>query len=81
MITDFSFSFCTDGLDLFYNSNFFGHATLKGDFIVLDLDNTYDNTSTAFVSSFDSHPESVKWHARLHQWAKIKWEGWLKKVF
>ena len=43
----------------------FGHATLKGDFIVLDLDNSYDNTSAAFVSYFDSNFESVKWHARL----------------
>ena len=30
----FSFSFRTDGLDLFYNGNLFGHAILKGDFIV-----------------------------------------------
>jgi len=61
----FSFSFRINGLDLFYNGNLFGHATLKGDFIVLDLDNTYDNTSAAFVSYFDSNSESVKWHARL----------------
>jgi len=38
---------------------------LKGDFIVLDIGNTYDNASAAFVSYFDSNPESVKWHARL----------------
>jgi len=55
----------SNGLDLFYNANLFGHATLKGDFIVLDLDNTYDNTSNAFVSYFHSNSESVKWHARL----------------
>jgi len=30
----FSFRFRTDGLDLFYNGNLFGHAILKGDFIV-----------------------------------------------
>ena len=52
-------------MDLFYNGNLFGHATLKGDFIVLDLDNTYDNTSIAYVSYLDSNSESVKWHARL----------------
>jgi len=61
----FSFEFCTDGLDLFYNDNLFGHTILKGDFIVLNLDNTYDNTSAAFVSYFDSNFESVKWHTRL----------------
>jgi len=48
----FSFSFRADGLVLFYNGNLFGHAILKGDFIVLDLDNTYDNASAAFVSYF-----------------------------
>ena len=61
----FSFSFRTNGLDLFYNDNFFGQATLKGDFFVLDLDNIYNNTSTVFVSFFDSNSKSVKWHARL----------------
>jgi len=61
----FSFGYRTDGLDLFYNSNLFGHATLKGDFIVLDLDNAYDNKSAVYVSYFDSNSESVKWHARL----------------
>jgi len=35
-----SFGFRTNGLDLFYNGNLFGHVTLKGDFIVLDLDST-----------------------------------------
>jgi len=37
---------------------------LKGYSIVLDLDNTYDNTSSSFVSHFDSNFEFVKWHAR-----------------
>jgi len=50
---------------LFYNGNLFGHAILKGDFIVLDLDNTYDNTFDAFISYFDSNSEFVKWHAQL----------------
>jgi len=35
----FSFGFHIDNLDLFYNGDLFGHATLKGDFIVLDLGN------------------------------------------
>ena len=43
----------------------FGQATLKGDFIVLDLDDNYNNISSAYVSYFDSNSESVKWHARL----------------
>ena len=34
----FSFCYRTDGLDLFYDGNLFGHSTLKGDLIVLDLD-------------------------------------------
>jgi len=61
----FSFGFCTDGLDLFYNDNLFGHSTLKGDFIALDLDNTYNNISVAFVSYFDTNFEFFKWHAQL----------------
>ena len=60
----FSFGFLTNGLDLFYNGKFFRHPTLKGDSIVLDLDNTYDNTSSAFVSYFESNFESDKWHAQ-----------------
>jgi len=45
----FSFIYRTDGLDLFYKCNLFVHVTLKGGFIVLDLDNTCDNTSATFV--------------------------------
>ena len=60
-----SFGFRTDCLDLFYNDNLFGSITLKGNFIILDLDNTHDNTSSAFVSYFDFNYESVKLHARL----------------
>ena len=60
-----SFFFChSNGLNLFHNGNLFGHATLKGVFIGLDLDGNYDNTSFAFVSNSDSNYESVKWHAR-----------------
>jgi len=65
MRISFCFYFHTDDLDLFYNDNLFGHPTLKGNFIVLDLDNTYDNTSAAFVSYFNYKFESVKCHARL----------------
>ena len=59
----FLFGFRIDGLDLFYNGNLVGHATLKVYFIVLNLDNTYDNISSTFVSYFDSNSKSVKWHA------------------
>ena len=61
----FFLGFCIDFVDLFYNDNLFCHGTLKGDFIVLDLDNTYDNPSTSFVSSFDSNSEFVKLHVQL----------------
>ena len=61
----FIFRFRPEGLDLFYHGNLFGQATLKADFIVLDLDDSYDNISSAFVSYFNSNFESVKWHARL----------------
>ena len=44
----------------------FGHATLKNDFLVLDLDDCYNSKiSSAFVSHSDSFSDSVKWHARL----------------
>jgi len=45
--------------------NLFGQETLKGDFIVLDLDDNYNNISSAFVLYFDSNSKSVKWHTRL----------------
>jgi len=61
----FTFGFRPDRLNLFYNGNLFGQATLKGDFIVLNLDDNYNNISSAYVSYFDSNSESVKWHARL----------------
>jgi len=50
---------------LFYHGNLFGQATLKGDFIGLDLDDSYDNVSSIFVLYYNSNSESVKWHARL----------------
>ena len=33
----FFFNSCMDGLNLLYDGNVFGHATLKNDFFVLDL--------------------------------------------
>jgi len=66
MKSDFSFSFCSDGLDILYGGNVFGHATLKSDFLVVDLDDSYNNNSPfVFVSHFDPNLESIKWHARL----------------
>ena len=61
----FTFGFHPNRLDLFYHGNLFGEATLKGDFIVLDLDDSNNSISSAFVSYFDSDSEFVKWHARL----------------
>jgi len=56
----------TDGLDILYGSNLFGHASLIDDFLVLDVDEHYYNkTSFVFVSSVDSNSDSVVWHARL----------------
>ena len=31
----------------------------------MDLDDSYDNISSAFISYFDSNFEYVKWHTRL----------------
>jgi len=62
---DFGFSFCYDGLNIFYGGNAFGHATLRSDFLVLDLDDYYNNSSSVFISHFDSDYESIKWHGRL----------------
>ena len=61
----FSFGLHPNRLDLSCTGNLFGHATLRGDFIILNLDGSYDNTSFAFVSYFNSKSESVKWYTRL----------------
>jgi len=37
MKSSFGFSSSPNGLDTFYGRNAFGHATLKNDFLVLDL--------------------------------------------
>jgi len=66
MKSSFSFSSCANGLDILYGGNVFGHATLKNDFLGLDLDDSYNNNSPSiFVSHFDSDLESIKLHARL----------------
>jgi len=65
MKSRFGFSSYLDGLNIMYYGNVFGHATLKNNFLALDLDNCYDNSPSAFVSSFNSDSESAKWHARL----------------
>ena len=49
----FTFGFHPNGLDFFYNGYLFGQATLKGDFIVLDLDDSYNNVSSTFVLYFE----------------------------
>jgi len=63
----FSFNSSTNGLNIMYGGNVFGYATLKNDFLVLDLDECYNNnkTSSTFVSYKDSFSDSVKWHAKL----------------
>ena len=51
MKLEFSFNSSSNGLDIMYGGNVFGHATLINDFLVLyldDCDNNY-NTSSAFV--------------------------------
>ena len=60
MKSGFSFSSCPDGLNIMYGGNVFDHATLKNDFLVLDLDNCYNNSLSVFVSSFNSDSESIK---------------------
>jgi len=57
----FSFNSHTDGLDILYDGNVFDNATLKNDFLVLSLDDCYNNdTSSAFVSHFDCTFDSAK---------------------
>jgi len=57
----FFFNSRIDSLDVLYGSNVFGHVTLKNDFLVLDLDDCYNNNiSSAFVTHFDSFSNSVK---------------------
>jgi len=48
-----------------YSGNVFGHITFEKLFLVLSLDDCYNNSSSAFVSDFNAELESTKWHARL----------------
>jgi len=45
----------SDGLEIMYGGNVFGYTRLKNDFLVLDLDDCYNNnkTSSVFVSYND----------------------------
>ena len=43
----FLFNSCTDDLDILHGGNIFDYAALKNDFLVLDLDNCYNNSSSA----------------------------------
>ena len=56
----FTFGFHLNGLNNFCNDNLFSHTTLKGDFIVLNLDDSYNNIFSTFVSYFDSDSKCVK---------------------
>jgi len=48
----FTFDFHADGLDILYGGNLFGHAILKNNFLVLDLDDCYNNFSSTFCHQF-----------------------------
>ena len=61
----FMSGFRLDVLDILYGGNLFSHTTLRNNFVVLDLDECYNNSSSAFVSYFDAYLESVKWHTGL----------------
>ena len=52
----------TDGLYIMYDDNVFGNTTLKNDFLVLDLDDCYDNNnkSSVFVSHYNCFSDSIK---------------------
>jgi len=65
MKLDLFFNSCSDGLNILYGGNVVGHPTLKNDFLILNLNDCYNNPSSAFVSYFDPNFESIKRHARL----------------
>ena len=71
MKSGFNFSSCPDGLNILYDGNVFGYATLRNDFLVLDLDKSDNNSHSVFVSHFNSDLESITWHASLVILAKI----------
>ena len=48
--SDFGFSSCPDGLEILYGDKVFGHATIKNNFLVLDLDDSYNIILLQFLS-------------------------------
>jgi len=60
----FTIGFHPDELEILYGGNF-GHTTLRNYFLVLDLDECYNNSSLAFISYFVGDLKFVKWHIRL----------------
>jgi len=65
MKSGFFFNCHIDGLDIFSNDNAFGHATLKNNFLILGLDDCYNNLSYPFVSYFDFNSKYVRWHMKV----------------
>ena len=51
-----------------YNDNLFGHAIMKGDFIALDLDNVYNNTSPTSISLFTLTLDLLSGMLNLAMW-------------
>jgi len=47
MKSDFGFS-CPNGSNIVYGGNVFGHVTSKNDFLVLDLDNYYNDSPSVW---------------------------------
>jgi len=43
----------------------FGQRILNGDFIVLDLDDSYNKISFTVISNFDFDSKSIKWYAMI----------------
>ena len=73
----FSFNCSSDGLDFFfYRGNVFGHATLKHDFLLLDLDDRYNNCSSICVAHCDFNLELIKWHAKLGHIGQERMSRW-----
>jgi len=49
-------------IEFLFDGNVFGHASLMNEFLVLDLDESYNNSAFVFVSHFDPDLESIKRH-------------------
>ena len=67
----FFFNLHNDGLDILYGGTVFGHTNLKNDFLVLDLDDCYNNSSFTLVSHFDSNSNFVNGMLNLDILPKI----------